>query len=628
MNEITVDYIAASNTGRFTRESGPEPRVWSRLSAYLQSSGTQIHISKDRLDATWPVALNVLREFSRFQRDLEFRFVPTAEAKALIDKFASDFRASRSVNAVQELDATTIRSRIEAGGWSFTKRELKPHQVEGLIKLASLKHGANFSVPGAGKTTVTLALHLLSSSSVPFLLVVAPLNAFLSWKEVIGECLQDTREDGAEQHEFVVLRPGADLSHLASTGHRLFITSYETLTRIEQAAVSFLSQNPVHLVLDESHKIKSGFGSLRGASALRVASLAARRDILTGTPMPQSPSDLQSQLDFLWPGAGLGDRISQGESPRLVLGDRYIRTTKSDLNLPGRTPTFINVPMNPAHTALYGVVRSELLRQASELRRNAGEILQARRSVIRLLQISANPASALRAMVGAHQTAEERALYAAVFKEGPSSKVLSAEHLAREFAKDGRKSLIWSIFTDTIEDLALRLADLNPVVIRGGVPSGDSEDWDSREGRIERFRSDPNCWVMIANPAAASEGMSVHMQCHDAIYVDRSFNAVHYLQSIDRIHRLGLPLDVQTRIHILRNSVPEGLGSIDMSVARRLAAKIRALDELLDDPDLRQLALDEEESGDTTDYGIDVADIDDLIREIEGKQEPVDDALL
>jgi hypothetical protein len=350
-----------------------------------------------------------------------------------------------------------------------------------------------------------------------------------------------------------------------------------------------------------------------------------RRDILSGTPMPQGPSDVQSQLDFLWPGAGLGNRILQGEKPSIVMSGRYVRTNKRDLNLPDKEIHFEDVQMHDAHLALYCVVKDEVRRQASQLRRNASEILQARKSVMRLLQISANPVAALAAMVGSHQTTEAKALYAAVLREGPSAKVLRAEIIARDLARTGQKCLIWSVFTQTIEDLAGRLADLNPVVVRGGVPSGEQDDPDSREGRIERFRSDSNCMVMVANPAAASEGMSVHMQCHHAVYVDRTFNATHYLQSIDRIHRLGLPKDVETHIHVLRHLVPRGIGSIDMSVSRRLARKMRALEELLNDPDLHELALDEEESSDGVDYGIDPQDIDDLLREIEGQAVDGDD---
>ena len=84
--------------------------------------------------------------------------------------------------------------------------------------------------------------------------------------------------------------------------------------------------------------------------------------------MPQAPSDLQSQLDFLWPGAGLGLRISQGAAPRQVLGNLYVRTTKSELGLLKPHRKFIHVEMNPGQQALYAVVRSEALKQLSSLK--------------------------------------------------------------------------------------------------------------------------------------------------------------------------------------------------------------------------------------------------------------------
>ena len=74
---------------------------------------------------------------------------------------------------------------------------------------------------------------------------------------------------------------------------------------------------------------------------------------------------------------------------------------------------------------------------------------------------------------------------------------------------------------------------------------------------------------MVANPAAASEGVSLHRICHHAIYLDRTFNAAHYLQSEDRIHRFGLPADQKTTIEIV-----ECLDSVDETVRMRLNLKI------------------------------------------------------
>ena len=189
---------------------------------------------------------------------------------------------------------------------------------------------------------------------------------------------------------------------------------------------------------------------------------------------------------------------------------------------------------------------------------------------------------------------------------------------AYALAKRGKKSVIWTIFTDTIYSFVSALADLNPVFIYGGIPTAGSSELGSREERIRRFHEDDGCLVLVANPATAGEGINLHRVCHDAIYADRSYVSTHYLQSIDRIHRLGLLADQETNIHIFRSKAPPVIGSIDMSVSRRLVEKIRNMQILLDDPDLHELALDEEEAGDAVDYNIEIQDIMDLIAELEG----------
>jgi hypothetical protein len=208
---------------------------------------------------------------------------------------------------------------------------------------------------------------------------------------------------------------------------------------------------------------------------------------------------------------------------------------------------------------------------------------------------------------------ENTALLRAAVAAGPSKRLLHAAEMARQFAADGKKVLIWAIFTASIDKLLILLKDLNPATLYG--KSGG--DFKSKELNLKKFKEDPTCWVMIANPAAAAEGISLHMHCHDAIYVDRSYNATHYLQSIDRIHRLGLPQGVGTFIYILRNKLPAYEPSIDMAVSRRLEMKIANLQRLLDDEDLRQLALDEQSAPVAVEESIDPLDIDDLIKEIE-----------
>ena len=108
---------------------------------------------------------------------------------------------------------------------------------------------------------------------------------------------------------------------------------------------------------------------------------------------------------------------------------------------------------------------------------------------------------------------------------------------------------------------------------------------------LHKFRHDPECFVLLSNPATLGEGVSLHQTCHDAVYVDRDFSAGRFLQSLDRIHRLGLPPDTITTITVL---VAEK--TIDELVEQRLATKLDFLGTILDDPAVLELADLQEEA--------------------------------
>jgi len=113
----------------------------------------------------------------------------------------------------------------------------------------------------------------------------------------------------------------------------------------------------------------------------------------------------------------------------------------------------------------------------------------------------------------------------------PSPKIVETCRIARELARAGHKCVIWSYFVRAVEHLADLLQDLRAEYIHGGVDTTPDETvTDSREAKIRRFHDDPSCMVLIANPAACSESISLHRVCHHAVYVDRTYNAAQYLQ--------------------------------------------------------------------------------------------------
>nr|MBC8489121.1 SWF/SNF helicase family protein [Bacteroidota bacterium] len=113
----------------------------------------------------------------------------------------------------------------------------------------------------------------------------------------------------------------------------------------------------------------------------------------------------------------------------------------------------------------------------------------------------------------------------------------------KELNINGLKVLIWSNFIDTIKLISniINKEDIKAEKIIGSVPS-EKENLDNnvltREKIISNFL-DGDIDVLIANPAACAESISLHKNCFHAIYYDLSYNLAQYLQSIDRIHRVG-----------------------------------------------------------------------------------------
>jgi SNF2 family DNA or RNA helicase len=91
---------------------------------------------------------------------------------------------------------------------------------------------------------------------------------------------------------------------------------------------------------------------------------------------------------------------------------------------------------------------------------------------------------------------------------------------------------VWTSFVENIKALSLRYQRYCPVTIFGEQQAHE------RQRSVSRFRTEPEVHLLIANPAAAREGLTL-TEASVAIYVDRTFNLVDYLQSQDRIHRIS-----------------------------------------------------------------------------------------
>lgn len=164
-------------------------------------------------------------------------------------------------------------------------------------------------------------------------------------------------------------------------------------------------------------------------------------------------------------------------------------------------------------------------------------------------------------------------------------KFIKAADIAEEIISKGGKVIIWANFIKNILDLKDYLNSRSIVTreLYGATPvEGSNSEAESfaftRESIVREFNSDGSSFnVIIANPFAVAESISLHKKCHNAIYVERSFNAAHFIQSKDRIHRFGLPVDVVTRYYYLISE-----NSIDETINKRLTIKENRLNEIME----------------------------------------------
>lgn len=564
--DIRIDYLAYTeqvNISNDSSDKGAWKSLYSFICDYLPMS--VISYSDWSITFPWRYFLTIKgfigQYFSAHRSQYKVTF--TDQATSMLQG-AND----ASYNTALKLAARTeadIQMCLRAVGF---KRSLTSNQLYNLHKISHLPGAATFSVPGAGKTTEALAFFFINAAGTDRLLVVAPKNAFGAWDEQLAACMGDNYGG------FVRLRGGEAAIQMALREKPQFmLITYDQLPRVKSTMVELLSAGNVYMFLDESHRIKGGKQIKRADAILEMAHLPKRKLIMSGTPMPQSPKDLISQFSFLYPA-----KESSESTVINLIQPIFVRTTKGQLGIPELTHRVVQVPMSQIQREIYKTLKSEIRRQLNPVLTDSSryELRRIGKCVMKVMEFVSNPALLSSDMDYAF---DRRVGALLLMSDGPKIEYVCRR--ARELASKGQKVIIWSSFVQNVELIALRLNDLGAEYIHGGVDTGDENDNDTREGKIKRFHDDPACKILVANPAACSEGISLHKVCQYAIYLDRSFNAAHYMQSEDRIHRLGLPRDAKPQVEFV-----ECENSVDQVVRSRLELKVKTMAQALEDSSL------------------------------------------
>ncbi|MGX5653892.1 DEAD/DEAH box helicase family protein [Geodermatophilus nigrescens] len=502
---------------------------------------------------------------------------------------------------IEPIEAAELTAGLASAGFA---RELLPAQKLAVATLVRGHGGGNFSVPGSGKTTMAYAAFSLlrQAGQVDRMLVVAPQSAYEAWQEEARDCFSPGRQPVVE------VAP-----RLPRRRSDVVVVNYERAATgaFRAAADDWMAGHQTMVVFDEAHRAKRGAAGMHGQGARDLASLAAARLAMTGTPMPNGRNDLAAVLDLSYPGQG--ERLA---SPHTPYADRaWVRITKDQLGLEPAIVTLERVQLDDSHRRLYDAVAAGLAGEAAALQARPD---LAERALMRLLACASNPAllngdeksdplSWPRQLPGLDVPLAE--LLTALGGAARPAKLLAVAQAANEHAAAGEKLLVWTNFIGNTDALARLLAPHQPAVITGRLPLRDPGAPTDRERELRRFREDSDCHVLIATPQTLGEGVSLHRTCQSQVHLDRTFNAGLYLQALDRTHRVGMPRGKRARVTLLVAS-----GTIDEDVHSALTAKLTAMDDVLNDPTLRRLALPTKESDHAALHG--QTDIDALLRHL------------
>lgn len=395
--------------------------------------------------------------------------------------------------------------------------KLYPYQLAGSIWLSMRRRAYLADAPGLGKTAqVIRAIMTIQGETGSFLktLVVCPAAAIPVWEAEWEKWWPQMSKR---------LRPR--------------IVSYTKLTLCESC------QDVKYdlVVLDEAHYVKSPRAK-RTKAALKVAAAADRAWLLSGTPMPNNPSELFTVFAGLWPHSiplGITKHIQwldyfcewyQGEHGPRVTGTKNVVELRNMLRPIMARRRIQDVGLQLPPLRLHVVPLPADRRFAEELETLANEQGDLHTPTVRRL-LGAHKAPRIAKIVG-----DERI----------SPVVLMYHH------KDTGRALRASL------------------IVRGWRCYGfdGSHTPGQRAAETERFQKDPKGpKVFIVQQQAGGVSISL-TAASEIILVEPDWSPGVNAQAIKRVHRIGSTDPVRARLFYV-------MDSLDENIMETLATKIR-----------------------------------------------------
>jgi len=405
------------------------------------------------------------------------------------------------------------------------------------------------------------ATNFIESGKCDLGVVICPSSLLYGWKSEIAKysnlnaiVMEGTAKKRAKIYESVIN---------GSSGTQILIIGFKMFSNDIAYFEEILDRNRSFCAVDESQNIKNPKAQ-QTQNILRIAPKFCRRYIFTGTPVANKPQDLWAQINFVDPTI-LGDNYwrfmsryliqkdirKQGKGGRtykvsIPIGRKNMvelkekvdscsirRLKENSLDLPEKVYEIRNVFLSGEQLKLYRQINIECLaffengEETDQL-----EVDSELTKLIRLAQISSNPA-----------------LIFEKYNCDNSAKLKELDIVVEEvLANPNKKIVIFTKYLKNIEYLKKKYSkykmdselgdkkitvDFCPAIIMGdGMSAADKKDSE------DKLQNDPNCRMLIATTQAAQAGFTL-TSADTVVYLDKGFSMTEWLQSQDRIHRIG-----------------------------------------------------------------------------------------
>jgi len=431
--------------------------------------------------------------------------------------------------------------------------KLYKHQKQAVEMARDKKHLALLMDAGVGKTPTTIQIlrevYATHGRILPTL-VLCPVIVVKNWAE---EWEKFSRVPTANVIPLIgpTKKRIAHLQKAQSQFGRQFIaiTNYEALVSSKPFYEEISDWQPMCMVLDESHRLKSPT-SKRTKLVIKLADNAEYKYILTGTPILNNPLDIFAQYRVLDGGETFGSNYFSFRA-------NYFYDENS------RMPSHVHFPSWVIRPDSYGKIHKLIYRKA--IRAKKEEVLDLPPLISQKIFVELSPKirkayesmlanfisilddKVVTAEIALTKTLRMLQIVNGFIKDedGKESSIDSPKKAAlKELLSDictHSKVLVWACFKQNYEQIrdVCNSLKISYVEAHGGTSNKQ------KYAAVDAFNNDPKIKVFIGHPASLGIGINL-VPASYSIYFSRTFSLEHDIQSEARNYRSGS--EIHTKI--------------------------------------------------------------------------------